>query len=54
MALYGETPWPLVVEPVMAAVAILKSADHAVQKVEEPEKNCCQLCLNLGDKAEKG
>ncbi len=23
IALYGETPWPLVVEPVMAAVAIL-------------------------------
>jgi len=23
IALYGETPWPLVAEPVMAAVAIL-------------------------------
>ncbi len=50
IALYGETPWPLVVEPVMAAVAILKSADYAAQK--EPEKRC-QVCLKLGDIVEK-
>ncbi len=30
----------------------LESADHAVQKLEEPEKRC-QLCLNLGDIVEK-